>query len=95
MTIIVGVPVGIETSFTANTVEAGPGEPKVTVTSPSGSQVPTAVETKPDGFVGKYTPKEAGPHKVDVEFSSQPVPGSPFNVTATQVGFSYIYTISI
>lgn len=78
------VPVGKEATFNANTVEAGPGEPRVTVTSPSGSTVPSAVERKPDGFTGKYTPVEVGPHKVDVLYANQPIPGSPFQVTATE-----------
>ena len=79
------VPVGKEASFSVNTVDAGPGQAKLSVVSPSGQQVPGTVEPAPDGFTGKFVPQELGPHSLHVDYANQPIPGSPFRVTATQV----------
>jgi len=83
------VPVGKEARLTANTVEAGPGQAKLTVVSPSGQPVPATVEPAPEGFTGKFVPQELGPHTVNVSYAEQPIPGSPFRVTASQVWFDY------
>lgn len=64
------------------TAGAGPGTPKVNLVSPSGSITPSPVQQVPDGFVGKVTAKEPGPHKVEVTYADQPIPHSPFSVTA-------------
>jgi len=79
------VPVGKEAAFSVNTVEAGPGQAQLSVVSPSGQTVPSAVEPAPEGFTGKFVPQELGPHSVNVSYADQPIPGSPFHVTATQV----------
>jgi len=90
------VPVGKEAHITANTMAAGPGQAKLTVVSPSGQPVPATVEPVSDGFTGKFVPQELGPHSLSVSYAEQPIPGSPFHVTATQVcmplNYSY-YTL--
>jgi len=86
---MVDVPVGKEARLHANTVEAGPGQAKLTVVSPSGQQVPATVEPAPEGFTGKFVPQELGPHSVNVSYAEQPIPGSPFRITATQVWLDY------
>jgi len=79
------VPVGRQASCRLNTVDAGPGQAKLSVVSPSGQPVPAAVEPVPEGFTGKFVPQELGPHTVHVVYADQPIPGSPFRITATQV----------
>ena len=84
-TLCTDVPVGKETSCTVNTVEAGPGTAKLSVLSPTGQPVTASVEPAPGGFTGKFVPQELGPHAVHINYADQPIPGSPFRVTATQV----------
>ena len=79
------VPVGKEARCSVNTVEAGPAAAKLSVLSPSGQPVPASVEPAPEGFTGKFVPQELGPHTVHVDYADQPIPGSPFRITATQV----------
>jgi len=79
------VPVGKEARCSVNTVAAGPAQANMSVVSPSGQPVPSAVEPTPEGFTGKFVPQELGPHTVNVSYADQPIPGSPFRVTATQV----------
>jgi len=79
------VPVGKEARCSVNTIEAGPATAKLTVLSPSGHPVPASVEPSPEGFTGKFVPQELGPHSVAVDYADQPILGSPFRVTATQV----------
>lgn len=79
-----GVPIGNETAFLIDTSEAGPVQPELSVSGPSGQVVPstvTPVVAQP-GFTGKFTPVETGPHAVNVKCLNQPVPGSPFQTTA-------------
>lgn len=64
------------------TAGAGPGTPKVNLVSPSGLVTASPVQEVPDGFVGKVTAREPGPHTVEVTFADQPIPHSPFSVTA-------------
>jgi len=89
------VPVGKEAAFSINTVDAGPGQAKLSVVSPSGQLVPAAVEPKPEGFTGKFIPQEVGPQTVHVQYADQPVPGSPFHITATQVWLLQLHSVSI
>jgi len=79
------VPVGKEARCTVNTVEAGPGHGKMSVVSPSGQPVTSSVEPAPEGFIGKFVPQQLGPHTVNVSYADQPIPGSPFRITASQV----------
>ena len=82
---ITDVPVGKEAHITANTEAAGPGQAKLNVISPSGHPVPATVEPATEGFIGKFVPQELGPHSLNISYAEQPIPGSPFCVTATQV----------
>jgi len=81
----VGVTVGKEVPFEIITAGAGPGQAKVTVNSPSGKPVPALTTAKAGGFGSKFIPLEKGAHSVQVTFADQPVPRSPFTVTATEV----------
>jgi len=83
--LVADVTVGKEVPFEIITAGAGKGQAKVTVTSPSGKQVPALTTAKPDGSNCKFIPLETGPHSVQVTFAEQPVPRSPFTVTATEV----------
>jgi len=81
----VDVTVGKEVPFEIVTTGAGKGQAKVTVTSPSGKQVPALTTAKADGFNSKFIPLEKGAHSVQVTFAEQQVPRSPFTVTAMEV----------
>jgi len=73
---------GRELVFGINTAQVPPAPVNVNILSPQGQLVPSSVEPKPDGFTGKFTPLQDGPHKVDVTYAGAPVPHSPFTVTA-------------
>jgi len=79
------VTVGKEVPFEIITAGAGPGQAKVTVNSPSGKPVPALTTAKTDGFNSKFIPLEKGAYSVQVTFADQPVPQSPFTITATEV----------
>jgi len=77
------VPVNKETPFLIRTAGAGPGQVKVTDTTPSGQNNPVLVEqTQPDVSTARFTPTEPGPHSLAVTFNDQPVPHSPFRTIA-------------
>jgi len=80
------VPVNNEVPFTIDTSESGPVQPELAVTGPLNNAVPSTVEPAADkpGYVGKFTPTEIGPHKVNVKCLDEPIPGSPFPSTALQ-----------
>ena len=82
------VTVGKDVPFEIITAGAGPGQAKVTVNSTSGKPVPALTTAKPDqsGFNSKFVPQEKGVHSVQVTFADQPVPRSPFSVTAAEAG---------
>ena len=80
------VAVGKEVPFEIITAGAGKGQAKVNITGPAGKQVPALTTAKGvEGFNSKFIPLEKGPHSVQVTFNDQPVPRSPFTVTATEV----------
>jgi filamin len=56
----------------------------VNITSPSGKVMAARIEETIDGFAAKFTAMEPGPHTIQVMFAGQPVPRSPFRVTAVQ-----------
>ena len=76
------IPIGKEVPIEVVTAGAGPGTPKVNLVSPSGVVTSSPVQEIPDGFIGKVTAREPGPHKVEVTYADQPIPHSPFSVTA-------------
>jgi Filamin/ABP280 repeat len=79
------VPVGKEAHFNVNTAGAGPGQPRLSVASPSGQPLMASVQPHPEGFIGKFVPVEKGPHTVHLNCADQTVPGSPFHITTTAV----------
>ena len=86
----VEVTVGKEVAFEILTAGAGPGQAKVSINSPSGKPVPALTTAKPPaqgvvGFNSKFIPHEVGVHSVQVTYADQPVPRSPFSVTAAEV----------
>jgi len=93
--VCVGVSVGTEVPFEIASEAAGPGQSVVSVSSPSGVQVPCSVTPLPGvGSTAKFVPTEPGPHNVQVAFADQPVPGSPFTTVATQVCTSYRWRLT-
>jgi len=80
------VHVGHEVPFNILTAYAGPGQPQVAVAGPTGKLTPGVVTPGPDGFVGRFKAVEVGPHDVHVNFAGQPIPHSPFRVTAVPAG---------
>lgn len=75
--------VGDEMAFTVKTDKAGPGELSVDVKGPNGS-VPAKITDNGKGVYDvTYSPKDAGPHKVNVLWSDDPISGSPFSAKIT------------
>ena len=65
-------------SFTIDTEGAGPGKVYIKCTGPIG---PVKVNITPDGehtYLCTYVPSVKGSYTMDVYFSRQPIPGSPF-----------------
>ena len=59
----------------------GEGDLAPTITSPSGEKVKPTVKDNGDGTYNvEYTPTEEGPHKVDVKFDGDSIPGTPKEV---------------
>ena len=61
---------------TVETSQAGPGNLEVTV---NGGAVPTSAQAHGlHTYAISFTPKEAHPHRVELKFNGEDVPGSPF-----------------
>ena len=59
----------------------GDGDLSPTITSPSGEKVEPIVKDNGDGtYSVGYTPTEDGPHKVDVKYDGDSIPGTPKDV---------------
>ena len=55
------------------------------VRNPIGDELPCEVKEVDDNvYACSWTPEEAGPHEVDVNFGGQPVKGSPFKANAVE-----------
>ena len=66
-----------------------PGEGVVTgaLTTPDGDRVPVQVKNNKDGTYDVLsTPKEPGPHNLDIKYEDVPIPGSPFKYDAVEGG---------
>ena len=73
---------GKRTHFTIDTTQAGPGSPKVVITTPSGFKLRKKIrKTKPGLYTVKYTPRLVGQHQVSVKYNKRPVGGSPYAVS--------------
>ena len=72
---------GEETSFTVDATEAGKGDMDVEITDPEGKPIDANVtEIEPQKWEVKYTPDDAGPHAVKVQYKNQEIPNSPLVV---------------
>ena len=70
--------------FQVKTDKAGPGSLTADIKGPSGEDVP--IEISDDGgttFMCTYTPKNKGPHVINVQWCDAPIAGSPFKVNVT------------
>nr|XP_039265539.1 filamin-C-like isoform X3 [Styela clava] len=77
------IEVGRPESFTVETDGAGgKGILDVAMVGPDKRPVPVRVRNSPDESKCTFTPKEEGPHRLDVTYDGEPVPGSPFVVEA-------------
>ena len=76
---------GLPGSFTIDTEDAGSGMLEVRVQGPKGG-FKAELEQDPNSsttYYGRYNPTESGDYDIDIEFSDQPIPGSPFKVAIT------------
>ena len=74
--------VGKPAHFTVDCHRAGPGELKVDIRSPSGTDMPATISgTKKFDIV--YTPSEIGPHNIVVLYADHQIKGSPFTAIVT------------
>ena len=69
--------VGGLSHFTVDCHRAGPGELKVDIRSPSGTDIPITFSGT-EKFDVVYTPSETGPHNIVVLFADHHIKGSPF-----------------
>lgn len=76
---------GLPGSFTIDTENAGGGVLEVRVQGPKGGFKAHLEQDphSPTTFYGRYNPTESGDYDIEIEFSDQPVPGSPFKVAVT------------
>ena len=79
---ILEIPVGKEFDFDIITTGAGKGEVKVSIISPTGKMMAAIVDETIDGYAARFTMWEPGPHKIEVTFGGEKVPGSPFTTEA-------------
>ena len=75
--------VGKQMHFTVNTTQAGPGHLAVSANYQKGRKVDCSVRDKAGIATVTYCPKLSGKISIDVQWGGDPVPGSPFTVTAT------------
>ncbi|CAF3895693.1 unnamed protein product, partial [Adineta steineri] len=60
---------------------AGPGNPSIDITDSHGRRKPASIRPRGEGvYVAEFTPQTEGPHRIDINWSDQPVRQSPFNV---------------
>lgn len=68
-------------------VESGPQTMTAQVTSPSGKTLDAdIVDGGSSTYSVRFIPQEMGPHTVNVKYSGQHVPGSPFQFTVGPMG---------
>ncbi|CAF4552560.1 unnamed protein product, partial [Rotaria sp. Silwood2] len=60
---------------------AGPGSPSIDITDIHGRRKPANIRPRGEGvYVAEFTPQAEGPHRIDINWSDQPIPQSPFNI---------------
>ncbi|XP_078695186.1 filamin-B-like [Branchiostoma floridae x Branchiostoma belcheri] len=72
------VPVGMPTTFWVDPGNFGSAKCDITVTSPSGLNVPCGFTGSRDKLVIQYTPEEVGSHSISIMADGVSLPGSPF-----------------
>ncbi|KAI8503891.1 hypothetical protein Bbelb_179590 [Branchiostoma belcheri] len=72
------VPVGMPTTFWVDPGNFGSAKYDITVTSPSGLNVPCGFTGSRDKLVIQYTPEEVGSHSISIMADGVSLPGSPF-----------------
>jgi len=71
--------VGETSTFNINVRDAGDGTLEIGISGPSGLNITNTVSTvRPGQFLVTYVPLESGPHKANITFNSENVPGNPF-----------------
>ena len=75
--------VGEPVEFTISTKGAGNSKPVVKPRGPSAQYSPEIKDNDDDTYNASFTPWEVGPHKVDVLWGGEHVPGSPFSMNIT------------
>lgn len=76
---------GLPGSFTIDTEDAGSGMLEVRVQGPKGGFKAELEQdpSSPTKYYACYSPTESGEYEIDITFSDQPIPGSPFKVIIT------------
>ncbi|CAF3564394.1 unnamed protein product [Adineta steineri] len=60
---------------------AGPGTPSVDISDIHGRRKPANIRPRGEGiYVAEFTPQIEGPHRIDINWSDQPILQSPFHV---------------
>ena len=73
-------------TFNVKAEKAGPGKLSATVQGPDGD-VPIEISEEGKGnYKCTYSPKDKGPHTINISWSGVPIPGSPFKVNVTAPG---------
>ncbi|XP_065188032.1 filamin-C-like [Sycon ciliatum] len=76
--------VGKSAEFTVNTTDAGHGKMSLKATDPGGKSIRTFLSDDGEGiYTVRIDPKESGAYRVEVRWSGEHIPGSPFSLTAT------------
>ena len=71
--------VGDDLSFAVKTDKGGPGELSVEIEGPNGKVPAKVTDSGKGAYDVTYSPKDAGPHKINILWSDDPISGSPFS----------------
>lgn len=84
--------VGIQSSFSIDVKEAGEGTLEIGINGPSGQNIPNSVQSLgPCQFEVTFVPNECGPHRANISFNKESVPGSPFQFSVTDLNRASAY----
>ena len=72
--------------YAIDTSGAGPGDVRVTVDGPDGSQELEVVDTGDDMYTAEFTPKDPGQYQVHINYNDKEVPSSPATVDVVDPG---------
>lgn len=86
--------VGKVQNFQIDTLGRSAREFDVVISGPQGNAVPVrCYQTKTGKLQAEFTPRDNGPHKIEVLHQSKPLPGSPFNSQAFDPDYVKILNI--